>query len=675
MALSLFRLGRSLRSIFSPAVVFIALCCLLTFVFVLYQPNAGPGASQRVGWQSWEVISGISGDNADATTGGDSTPIAGTPSLAEGVDWWNVTQGSQKVDSASLPLDVWDPMLPHDTGLSEIDITACFIDPWYAESLAGDFCAPATTKEADAYRGKWVRVPRNLNVQSGLMSLNIYYRRTRRHDIPIVTELRILPDKETPPLSADWHKVSRTISPSGEKLYLWYKTDKTLAQMTMTERQTDLVTELDVLFGDNQPWYGFEKLDTPVLEGKAIIQRESVWLTYRRGVKPVPRAPPLHFTHDGRFKIMQIADLHYSVSAGTCRDTPLAPCSNSDNLTNTLLGRMLDVERPDLVVFTGDQLNGQGTSWDARSVLAKFARAVTQRGIPWAAIFGNHDDEDGDSREDQIKYMKGLPYSLVEAGPKDIHGVGNYVLKVKSADASMTHLLTLYFLDSGSYSRGFFNWFGFFVPTEYDWIHQDQIDWFLQESSSIDPIERPFTPDSGKDLGDIWERQAADQVTPETRRLAKPNALMFYHIPVQETYAAADTDPNTGKPLDVGQHDLEGQGSPKKQDGFFHKGLLQAPESDHVAAGNAREVKVVANGHCHVTENCRRVKGVWLCFGGGGSYSGYGRVGFDRRFRIFDISDYGETIRTYKRTENDEIVDEMVLAGRGAPPPFEGLRR
>lgn len=47
-----------------------------------------------------------------------------------------------------------------------------------------------------------------------------------------------------------------------------------------------------------------------------------------------------------------------------------------------------------------------------------------------------------------------------------------------------------------------------------------------------------------------------------------------------------------------------------------------------------------------VTENCRRVKGVWLCFGGGGSvqvsiilltidylhsslrsYSGYGRVG------------------------------------------------
>lgn len=31
------------------------------------------------------------------------------------------------------------------------------------------------------------------------------------------------------------------------------------------------------------------------------------------------------------------------------------------------------------------------------------------------------------------------------------------------------------------------------------------------------------------------------------------------------------------------------------------------------------------------------------------------------------MSDYGETIRTYKRTEKDEIVDDMILSGRGAP--------
>lgn len=88
-----------------------------------------------------------------------------------------------------------------------------------------------------------------------------------------------------------------------------------------------------------------------------------------------------------------------------------------------------------MVVFTGDQLNGQGTSWDSKSVLAKFAKSVTERGIPWAAIFGNHDDEDGESKAYQARWMQGMPYSLVQTGPKDIHGVGNYVLKVWSADS------------------------------------------------------------------------------------------------------------------------------------------------------------------------------------------------------------------------------------------------
>lgn len=220
---------------------------------------------------------------------------------------------------------------------------------------------------------------------------------------------------------------------------------------------------------------------------------------------------------------------------------------------------------------------------------------------------------------------------------------------------SMTHLLTLYFLDSGAYSKGFIDWLGYFFPTEYDWIHQvalrplDHLEsihvihlYFrikltgsykspvrlsglsgsLQSfnhhfTAAIDPIERPFVPDGAKDIGDLWGRQAADQVTPDTRRLAKPNALMFFHIPLcvsiacffrvhlhsvsyrEESYAAADINPNTGRPLDTGIHDIEENGSAKKQDGFFHKGLLQALESDHRAGGNAREVKVVSNGHCH----------------------------------------------------------------------------
>jgi hypothetical protein len=40
---------------------------------------------------------------------------------------------------------------------------------------------------------------------------------------------------------------------------------------------------------------------------------------------------------------------------------------------------------------------------------------------------------------------------------------------------------------------------------------------------------------------------------------------------------------------------------------------------------------------------------------------------FDRRFRVYDVKDFGETIETYKRTEHGEIIDRQVIVGEGAP--------
>lgn len=50
-----------------------------------------------------------------------------------------------------------------------------------------------------------------------------------------------------------------------------------------------------------------------------------------------------------------------------------------------------------------------------------------------------------------------------------------------------------------------------------------------------------------------------------------------------------------------------------------------------------------------------------MCFDGGSSYSGYGHEGFDRRVRVFQISEYGEKVETYKRTTSGEVVDREVL--------------
>ena len=46
-----------------------------------------------------------------------------------------------------------------------------------------------------------------------------------------------------------------------------------------------------------------------------------------------------------------------------------------------------------------------------------------------------------------------------------------YLLILITIGRSKTHLLTLYFLDSGAYADGFFSWLGL-ITTDFDWIHK-----------------------------------------------------------------------------------------------------------------------------------------------------------------------------------------------------------
>ena len=121
MAITLRRFIRSIRSVFVPATAIIGFSCLLTFFFVLYQPTRGPGEIQRLGWQAWDVVSPSSPSNlpgsANTTNVDQEIDNPTTGDQDAGVDWWNVTDpNANPADSSSLPLDVWSPMLPHDTG-------------------------------------------------------------------------------------------------------------------------------------------------------------------------------------------------------------------------------------------------------------------------------------------------------------------------------------------------------------------------------------------------------------------------------------------------------------------------------------------------------------------------------------------------------------------------------
>jgi len=84
-----------------------------------------------------------------------------------------------------------------------------------------------------------------------------------------------------------WHKVpksTRTAVASLPPQFLWYKAEKTAQQMTNAERKNDLITELDVIYGEDVPWYGFEKLSPPTTP-QVENRRQSAYMTFRRGVK------------------------------------------------------------------------------------------------------------------------------------------------------------------------------------------------------------------------------------------------------------------------------------------------------------------------------------------------------------------------------------------------------
>ena len=121
--------GRGLRSTCTPIFTVIAFSLMLTYVWVLYHPGRGPGLAQRMGWQSWEVVKVPS--KLPSHPSSTETHTEGTSHKPDtSVDWWNVTKPEEKFDSSSLPLDVWSPLLPHDTGCTYIFV---YISPLYSK--------------------------------------------------------------------------------------------------------------------------------------------------------------------------------------------------------------------------------------------------------------------------------------------------------------------------------------------------------------------------------------------------------------------------------------------------------------------------------------------------------------------------------------------------------------
>lgn len=175
------------------------------------------------------------------------------------------------------------------------------------------------------------------------------------------------------------------------------------------------------------------------------------------------QAQALQFKANKDFKIIQFTDMHYR------------PGDKESEVALKLVNEVLDAEKPDFVVFTGD------LAWagPAKDCFDDVLKPAIDRHIPWAFVYGNHDDEHDWTRTQIMDYITQKPHCLATYGDKNLMGEGNYILEVRSSDDIDKISTLLYFMDSGSYNNKHKG-----VGWSYEWFTHEQVDWYRKQSAA-----------------------------------------------------------------------------------------------------------------------------------------------------------------------------------------------
>lgn len=302
------------------------------------------------------------------------------------------------------------------------------------------------------------------------------------------------------------------------------------------------------------------------------------------------QAQELRFNSNKKFKIVQFTDIHWIYND---------PASEK---AAERMREVLDAEKPDLVVFTGDVIFAK----PADKALQRALEPTIERGIPFAVTWGNHDDEQDMTRQELSAYIKDMKGNLT-SHTEGISGQTNYTLSVRSADGK-SDAAVLYIFDSNSYS-----------PIErvkgYDWIKHDQVAWYIEQSKA-------FTAKNGG--------------TPLP-------ALAFFHIPLPEMYYAT-TNQNTYM---VGTR----------------KEMVCAPEINTGLASamlSAGDVMGVFVGHDHVNDYVVDWYGILM---GYGRFTGGDTVYHDipegNGARVIEFTEGSRDIHTWIRIKGGKIINEV----------------
>ena len=307
------------------------------------------------------------------------------------------------------------------------------------------------------------------------------------------------------------------------------------------------------------------------------------------GISPM-KSQDLKFGEDKKFKIVQFTDVHWKAD------------SIASEKAGERMSEVLDAEKPDLVIFTGDVIFGKPADKSMRCAL----EPTIKRGIPFAVTFGNHDDELGMSRKELYDFIKDMPGNLTST-VEGISGVTNYILPVKASDGGKDAAL-LYVFDSNSYStmkhlKG------------YGWIKHDQVQWYLDES-------RKYTEANGG--------------TPMM-------ALSFFHIPLPEYHDAVQ---NEGSFL-IGTR-KEKACAPEINTGLF------------AAMQEAGDVLGVFVGHDHVNDYAVSWKGIMLCYGRfTGGKTVYHDMPGGNGARVIELTEGVRQFRSWIRLKGGQVINDF----------------
>lgn len=235
---------------------------------------------------------------------------------------------------------------------------------------------------------KWHRVEKELYLHTSRWKAWLYVELANEQDLVaedlLVVDIRVADQPPNPSPGRMWEG-----RPGG----IW------VLRRQFSGKIDKAVTGVDVLFGSDavEPRPHRTLIESSLhLDGQPDVPGAKLSVLYGRARSISDTRPGLRVRTNGDFKIVQISDTHMVTGVGVCKDAIDAdgsnlPESEADTLTVNFIGKILDLEKPDLVVLTGDQVHHD--TLDSQTALFKVVAPIIERSIPFAAVFGNHDSE------------------------------------------------------------------------------------------------------------------------------------------------------------------------------------------------------------------------------------------------------------------------------------------